>query len=75
MITPIVLKYARMLAKYDEALILACKELASVVGSCPYDMHNWQSYDGCDNKCNPNIAMSECWSDYFKEAAENGVGE
>ena len=51
------------------ALAHACDELASVSGTCPYDVHNtdctsWES--DCGKRCDAHIDMGECWRYYFE---------
>ena len=55
---------------YMKALTLACKEIAGMSGTCPYDQHeldcaHWET--DCERRCRPDIDMAECWQRYFKE--------
>ena len=56
-----------------DALGMACKELADMTGTCPYDQHNldtahWES--DCEERCGPYVDMAACWLRYFEEREE-----
>lgn len=47
-------------------LDLACNEIASTSGTCPYDMHDWKGC-GYDSGCDSCGDVPGCWLDYFAE--------
>ena len=60
----------------DDALGLACRELADMAGTCPYDQHNdecrdWESdcHERCESGGDLTGFMAECWRRYFEEKA------
>lgn len=55
--------------RLDYALYLACHELTDVLGTCPFNQHDWDGCD-CDEKCSAEIDMDECWVAYFKGRVE-----
>lgn len=59
------------LKRSDYALWLACRELYELVGTCPFDMHDYE-VDGC-SECVMSDDVPECWVAYFNELA--GVSE
>ena len=60
-----------------DALGMACKELADMTGTCPFDQHHletahWES--DCEERCNSDgdlaAFMAGCWRRYFEEKEE-----
>lgn len=59
-----------------DALELACRELADMTGTCPYDQHDgelrhWE--EDCEERCQSDMdtdeLMAGCWRRYFEEKA------
>ena len=49
--------------KEDQAFIDCSNFLASVTGSCPADLLEYEKID-CENEC-PKRQHGECWREYF----------
>jgi hypothetical protein len=54
-------------ARLHKALLLASKEIASRMGTCPNDLYDWTPVCGCE-VCESDLET--CWKEYFMEDAE-----
>lgn len=59
-------KLVKCIRRTEAMLDLACNEIASTSGTCPYDMHDWKGC-GYDSGCDSCGDVPGCWLDYFAE--------
>ena len=52
----------------ESALRMACKFVADMSGTCPYDMFDFRAKD-CEAECDDSYA--ECWRRYFEKGDDS----